>query len=98
MPGAAWLRLSAGLAAAVALAGYGGPLGGPFHGGVDHLLDGALAPFRNVYKLEPVIAAALALGVAHADRDLAGRPPAPARPAGCGGSTPWRPGPWSAWC
>ena len=66
MPGAAWLRLSAGLAAAVALVGYTGPLAGPFHGGVDHLLDGALAPFRNVYKLEPVIAAALALGVAHA--------------------------------
>ena len=64
--GAAWLRLSAGLAAAVALAGYAGPLGGPFHGGVDHLLDGPLAPFRNVYKLEPVIAAALALGLAHA--------------------------------
>ena len=45
-----------------ALAGYGRSLGGPFHGPVDHLLDGALAPFRNVYKLEPVIAAALALG------------------------------------
>ena len=66
MPYAAWLRLSAGLAAAVALAGYGGPLGGPFHGEIDHLLDGALAPFRNVYKLEPVIAAVLALGLAHA--------------------------------
>ena len=66
MPGAAWLRLSVGLAAAGALAGYGGALGGPFHQPVDHLLDGALAPFRNVYKLEPVIAAALALGLAHA--------------------------------
>ena len=66
MPYAAWLRLSAGLAAAVALAGYGGPLGGPFHSGVDYLLDGTLAPFRNVYKLEPVIAAVLALGLAHA--------------------------------
>ena len=66
MPYAAWLRLSAGLAAAVALAGYGGPLGGPFHGEIDRLLDGALAPFRNVYKLEPVIAAVLALGLAHA--------------------------------
>ena len=33
---------------------------------VDQLLDGALAPFRNVYKLEPVIAVALALGLAHA--------------------------------
>jgi arabinofuranan 3-O-arabinosyltransferase len=66
MPYATWLRLSAGLAAAVALAGYDGPLGGPFHSGIDHLLDGALSPFRNVYKLEPVIAAALALGLAHA--------------------------------
>jgi arabinofuranan 3-O-arabinosyltransferase len=66
MPSAAWLRLSVGIAAAGALAGYGGSLGGPFHTGVDHLLDGALAPFRSVYKLEPVIAAALALGLAHA--------------------------------
>src|SRR6516165_1555780 len=66
MPAGTWLRLSVGLAAAAALAGYGKSLGGPFHQPVDHLLDGALAPFRNVYKLEPVIAAVLALGLAHA--------------------------------
>ncbi len=66
MPAGIWLRLSAGLAAAGALAGYSGSLGGPFHHPADHLLDGALAPFRNLYKLEPVIAAALALGLAHA--------------------------------
>ena len=66
MPAGIWLRLSAGLAVAGALAGYSGPLGGPFHHAVDHLLDGPLAPFRNVYKLEPVIAAVLALGLAHA--------------------------------
>jgi len=66
MPEAAWLRLSAGVAAAGALAGYGGQLSGPFHQTVDQLLNGTLAPFRNVYKLEPVIAAALALGLAHA--------------------------------
>ena len=66
MPAATWLRLSTGLAAVIALAGYSGKLGGPFHGPIDHLLDGALAPFRNVYKVEPVIAAALALGLAHA--------------------------------
>jgi arabinofuranan 3-O-arabinosyltransferase len=66
LPHAGWLRLSAGVAAAGALAGYGGPLGGPFHRQVQQLLDGPLAPFRNVYKLEPVIAAALALGLAHA--------------------------------
>ena len=66
LPAGTWLRLSVGLAAAAALAGYGRSLGGPLHGPVDHLLDGALAPFRNVYKLEPVIAVALALGLAHA--------------------------------
>jgi arabinofuranan 3-O-arabinosyltransferase len=66
MPYGIWLRLSAGIAAAGALAGYSGPLGGPLYRPVDHLLDGSLAPFRNVYKLEPVIAAALALGLAHA--------------------------------
>ena len=49
--------------AACALAGYGGSLDGPFHGPLDRLLDGTLAPFRNVYKLEPVIAAVLALGL-----------------------------------
>src|SRR6478752_5696786 len=66
LPAGTWLRLCFGLAAAAALAGYGRALGGPLHGPVDHLLDGPLAPFRNVYKLEPVIAAALALGLAHA--------------------------------
>ncbi len=96
MPAALWLRLSAGLAAAGALAGYGGSLGGPFHSGIDHLLDGPLAPFRNVYKLEPVIAAALALGLAHAvatwlARARAGQA-APGGPA-CSGCSPWRPGP-----
>ena len=75
MPYAVWLRLSTGIAAAVALAGYGGPLGGPFHQSIDHLLNGALAPFRNVYKLEPVIAAALALGLAHAAATWLARSP-----------------------
>ena len=81
LPYAAWLRLSAGLAAAGALAGYGGALGGPFHGPVDHLLNGALAPFRNVYKLEPVIAAVLALGLAHAVATWLARSPAARSPA-----------------
>ena len=85
MPAATWLRLSVGLAAAAALAGYGRTLGGPFHEPVDHLLDGALAPFRNVYKLEPVLAAALALGPGARGRDLAGAGPRPetkSHPAG----------------
>ncbi len=65
MPERPWLCLSAGLAALAALAGYSGPFGGPLHGLVDNLLNGTLAPFRNVSKLEPVIAAVLALGIAH---------------------------------
>jgi arabinofuranan 3-O-arabinosyltransferase len=66
MPQRRWLCLTMGLVALVALAGYWGPLGGPLHSPVDRLLDGALAPFRNVYKLEPTVAAVLALGCAHA--------------------------------
>src|SRR5580658_7635087 len=75
MPAAAWLRLSVGVAAAAALAGYSGVLGGPFHQPIDHLLDGPLAPLRSVYKLEPVIAAALALGLAHAAATWLARTP-----------------------
>jgi arabinofuranan 3-O-arabinosyltransferase len=66
MPERRWLCICAGLAAMLALAGYYGPLGGPWHAEVDAWLDGPLAPFRSLYKLEPVIAVALTLGVAHA--------------------------------
>ena len=66
MPERRWLCSAAGLAVAVALAGYYGPLSGPFHATIDNLLDGGLAPFRSTYKLESVVAVALALGCAHA--------------------------------
>ena len=82
LPYPAWLRLCLGVAAAGALAGYGGALGGPFHGPVDHLLNGVLAPFRNVYKLEPVIAVVLALGLAHAAAGWLSRSRAVRSPAG----------------
>jgi arabinofuranan 3-O-arabinosyltransferase len=65
MPEQLWLRLCVGVAAAIALAGYGGALGGPLHGLVQSELNGTLAPFRNVSKLEPVAALALVLGIAH---------------------------------
>lgn len=74
LPESRWLRASAGVAALFLLAGYGGPMGGLFHGTVQHLLDGGLAPFRNVYKFEPALAGVFALGVAHA---LGGRSTAP---------------------
>jgi arabinofuranan 3-O-arabinosyltransferase len=66
LPVGGWLRLSLGAAALVALSGYSGPLGGVFHNPVDQLLNGVAAPLRNVYKVEPVAAAVLALGIAHA--------------------------------
>ncbi len=65
MPSGTWLRLCIGVAALTALAGYPGSLGGPFHQPIDRLLDGALAPLRSVYKVEPVVALVLALGIAH---------------------------------
>ena len=66
LPAGGWLRLSLGIAALIALAGYPGPLGGILHHPVDQLLDGVAAPLRSVYKVEPVAAAVLALGIAHA--------------------------------
>ncbi len=66
MPERRWLCICVGLAAAAALAGYYGPLGGPWHSAINTALDGTLAPLRSLYKLEPVIAVALALGCAHA--------------------------------
>jgi arabinofuranan 3-O-arabinosyltransferase len=65
MPERRWLCLCVGLTAAIALSGYYGPLGGPWHAEIDKLLDGPLSPFRSLYKFEPIIAVALALGCAH---------------------------------
>ena len=54
-------------------AGYSGGLGSPVAEAVQHFLDAAGAPLRNVHKLEPVIRIPIALGVAH----LLGRIPLP---------------------
>ncbi len=65
LPEGPWLRLTAGLTTLIMMAGYWGPLGGPFQVTVHHLLDGPLAPLRNVFKFEPALAATLALAMAH---------------------------------
>ena len=66
LPWRRWLVVCVGLASAVALTGYFGPLGGPLSGPADELFNGALAPLRSLYKIEPIVAVALALGCAHA--------------------------------
>ncbi|MFK0111935.1 alpha-(1-_3)-arabinofuranosyltransferase family protein [Streptomyces sp. NPDC091217] len=65
LPERRWLLLTVLIITLIALAGYGGSLGGPFHGTVQGWLDGPLAPFRNIYKFQPGLALALALGLAH---------------------------------
>ncbi|WP_405634226.1 alpha-(1-_3)-arabinofuranosyltransferase [Streptomyces sp. NBC_01178] len=65
LPERRWLVLTVLSVALITLAGYGGALGGPFHGTVQEWLDGPLAPFRNIYKFQTGAALALALGLAH---------------------------------
>ncbi len=57
------LTLLAGLA--IMSAGHIGDVPGPFAGQTRDLLDGALAPLRNVHKFDAVIRLPLAFGIAH---------------------------------
>jgi arabinofuranan 3-O-arabinosyltransferase len=65
LPEAIWLRWTVLVAALWGLTGYAGPGGGPLSSQVQSLLNGPLSALRNVYKIEPVLAAVLALGIAH---------------------------------
>jgi arabinofuranan 3-O-arabinosyltransferase len=60
-----FLVMSVALAVVFMTAGYWGPLGGPFGSVLRPILNAALAPLRNVYKFEPILALALVLGLAH---------------------------------
>ncbi|MEW2402819.1 alpha-(1-_3)-arabinofuranosyltransferase family protein [Streptomyces sp. NPDC046862] len=65
LPERRWLVLTVLCVALVTLAGYGGSFGGPFHGLVQDWLNGAVVPFRNIYKFQTGLALALVLGLAH---------------------------------
>jgi arabinofuranan 3-O-arabinosyltransferase len=60
-----FLLLVFAAAVVLAMTAYWGPLGGPFGHLLRPLLDGALSPFRNVYKFEPLLALPMALGIMH---------------------------------
>ncbi|AZK97637.1 MULTISPECIES: alpha-(1-_3)-arabinofuranosyltransferase domain-containing protein [Streptomyces] len=65
LPERRWLVLTVLTVALLTLSGYAGKYGAPFAGPVQDLLDGALAPFRNIYKFQPGLALALVLGLVH---------------------------------
>ncbi|RII17288.1 Alpha-(1-_3)-arabinofuranosyltransferase [Streptomyces sp. YIM 130001] len=65
LPERRWLVLTVVSVVLVTLAGYGGAFGAPFHGVVQDLLDGALVPFRNIYKFQTGLGLALAFGLMH---------------------------------
>ncbi|MGW7284531.1 alpha-(1-_3)-arabinofuranosyltransferase domain-containing protein [Streptomyces sp. NPDC054847] len=65
LPERRWLVVTVLTVGLVTLAGYGGALGGPFHGAVQDWLNGPLVPFRNIYKFQTGAALALALGLMH---------------------------------
>ncbi|WP_070196992.1 alpha-(1-_3)-arabinofuranosyltransferase domain-containing protein [Streptomyces oceani] len=65
LPERRWLVLTAITVTGIMLAGYAGGLGGPLAETVQGWLDGTLRPFRNIYKFQPGLALALALGLAH---------------------------------
>lgn len=66
LPGRSWLRPALVLGVVLMGVGYAGPWGAPFASQVQALLDGPLAPFRNVHKFAAVVRLPLAVGVGHA--------------------------------
>jgi arabinofuranan 3-O-arabinosyltransferase len=65
LPERRFLLLTAILGFAVLTLGHAGSPASPFSGTARDLLDGALVPFRNIYKFDPVLRLPLVLGLAH---------------------------------
>ncbi|MGK5632262.1 alpha-(1-_3)-arabinofuranosyltransferase domain-containing protein, partial [Streptomyces sp. URMC 123] len=65
LPERRWLVTTVVVVLAIALAGYGGALGAPFHETVRDWFNGPIKPFRSVYKFQTGLALTLALGLAH---------------------------------
>jgi arabinofuranan 3-O-arabinosyltransferase len=69
------LLASATIGLVVITLGWAGPLAGPAAGEWRSLLDGALNPFRNVHKFDPLIRLPAAIGIAHVVGLLLAREP-----------------------
>lgn len=65
VPERVWLTLCLLLGVAAVTAGHVGPASGLLAGSERQLLDGVLAPFRNVHKFEVVLRIPLILGLVH---------------------------------
>ena len=72
MPARLPLALSACLGLGLLAVGHDWVLASPFDAQARWLLDGPLAAFRNIHKVDPLVRLPLALGLAHAWTDLAG--------------------------
>ena len=64
LPEKMFLVTSLAFGVVVISAGYPGPLGGPFSHSVQNLLQGSLAPLRNISKFSPDVALPITLGLA----------------------------------
>ncbi|RBY90428.1 DUF3367 domain-containing protein [Blastococcus sp. TBT05-19] len=65
LPHRRWLVLGLLTGVALVSAGHVGTVAGAGAGAINELLDGALAPLRNVHKFDPVLRLPLALGAVH---------------------------------
>ena len=65
MPAQGRLTAAAAVGLLLLCAAHAGPYDGPATGALRDLLDGALAPFRNVHKADPLLRLPLALGLCH---------------------------------
>ena len=86
VPERSWLLASLLVGLGLVTLGYSGTGSGPFVEQVHDVLDGPLAPLRNLHKFELVVRIPLLLGAVHAlgvARPSAGRTPVATRDPGC---------------
>ncbi len=69
LPDRVCLTIPLGIGLVCLVAAHGGGAGGLFAGQLRSLLDGPLAPLRNVHKVDPLVRLPLALGFGYLARD-----------------------------